>query len=122
MSRPADRREPLLRDVFGLILRRVRLRQGRTLAEVAREARVSTQYLSEVERGRKEASSEVLGAICAALDVDLPYLLLAARHELAATRPAAPVLRLADARHPLAGRPRPQSAGPAGEVRLRIAA
>jgi transcriptional regulator with XRE-family HTH domain len=104
----------LLRDVFGLLLRRARLRQGRTLAEVAQRARVSTQYLSEVERGRKEASSEVLAAICGALDVDLHALLIAAGRELS---PVAPVLRLADARGA-----RPRSTGAAGEVRLSIAA
>ena len=114
-------RPPLLRDVFGLLLRRARLRQGRTLAEVAREARVSTQYLSEVERGRKEASSEVLAAICGALDVELPDLLRAAGHEMS---PTAVVVRLADAR---IGRPAPaggarSATGPAGEVRLGIAA
>ena len=108
---------PLLRDVFGILLRRARLRQGRTLAEVAHRARVSTQYLSEVERGRKEASSEVLAAICGALDVDLPALLMAAGRELSTAGHVAPVLRLADARGA-----RPRDAGPAGEVRLRIAA
>ncbi|TWS22449.1 helix-turn-helix transcriptional regulator [Tsukamurella sputi] len=60
-------RPPLLREVFGRVLRQERTRQGRTLAEVAREAGVSTQYLSEVERGRKEASSEVLASVCDAL-------------------------------------------------------
>ncbi|MEV4619497.1 helix-turn-helix transcriptional regulator [Asanoa sp. NPDC049573] len=104
----------LLRDVFGLLLRRARLRQGRTLAEVAQRARVSTQYLSEVERGRKEASSEVLAAICGALDVELPALLIAAGRELS---PAGQVIRLADAR-----RGRPPTTSGSGEVRLLIAA
>jgi len=62
-------REPLLRQVFGDVLRQARLAQGRTLADVAQEAQVSTPYLSEVERGLKEASSEVLGAVCRALDL-----------------------------------------------------
>lgn len=72
----------LLRRVIGGVLRRVRLRQGRTLREVAQAAGVSLPYLSEVERGRKEASSEVLAAICRALGIHLSDLLEEARDEL----------------------------------------
>jgi transcriptional regulator with XRE-family HTH domain len=79
--REQDRR-PLLRTMFGEVLRRIRLDQGRTLADVASAARVSMPYLSELERGRKEASSEVLAAICAALDIDLSDLLAEARKDL----------------------------------------
>jgi transcriptional regulator with XRE-family HTH domain len=61
----------LLRQLLGDVLRRLRIRQGRTLREVSASARVSLGYLSEVERGRKEASSELLAAICAALDTPL---------------------------------------------------
>jgi transcriptional regulator with XRE-family HTH domain len=61
----------LLRHLLGDVLRRLRLRQGRTLREVSAAARVSLGYLSEVERGQKEASSELLSAICAALDIPL---------------------------------------------------
>lgn len=61
----------LLRHLLGDVLRRLRLRQGRTLREVSAAARVSLGYLSEVERGQKEASSELLSAICAALDTPL---------------------------------------------------
>jgi len=57
----------LLRHLLGDVLRRLRLRQGRTLREVSASARVSLGYLSEVERGQKEASSELLAAICSAL-------------------------------------------------------
>jgi transcriptional regulator with XRE-family HTH domain len=70
-----QRSEPLLRRVVGEVLRRIRLEQRRTLADVSRAARVSMPYLSEVERGRKEASSEVLAAICGALQIDLSDLL-----------------------------------------------
>src|SRR3984957_7290322 len=56
----------LLRQLLGDVLRRLRLRQGRTLREVSASARVSLGYLSEVERGQKEASSELLAAICGA--------------------------------------------------------
>lgn len=93
---PATRLTPLLRTVLGAVLRRIRGEQGRTLAEVAADARVSTQYLSELERGRKEASSEVLAAICAALRIDLADLLAELGGELAADRAlrAGQVLRL----------------------------
>ena len=55
---------PLVREVVGDVLRRARMSQGRTLREVSDSARVSLGYLSEVERGRKEPSSELLNAIC----------------------------------------------------------
>ncbi|MCP3783429.1 helix-turn-helix transcriptional regulator [Micromonospora sp. A3M-1-15] len=81
----------LLRRVIGGVLRRVRLRQGRTLREVALAAGVSLPYLSEVERGRKEASSEVLAAICRALGIHLSDLLEEARDELRRVERRAPV-------------------------------
>ena len=61
----------LLREALGDSLRRTRVAQSRTLREVSNTARVSLGYLSEVERGRKEASSELLAAICDALAVPL---------------------------------------------------
>ena len=64
----------VLRQVVGETLRAVRLRQRRTLREVSSAARVSLGYLSEVERGQKEPSSELLAAICGALDVELSEL------------------------------------------------
>ena len=78
--------EILLREVIGDVLRQARTTQGRTLREVSNTARVSLGYLSEVERGRKEASSELLHAICGALDVPLSQVLVdagaaMARHE-----------------------------------------
>src|SRR3954462_837263 len=73
----------LLREVIGDVLRRARTDQGRTLREVSDTARVSLGYLSEVERGRKEASSELLGAICGALDVPLSRVLTDAGDEMA---------------------------------------
>jgi transcriptional regulator with XRE-family HTH domain len=73
----------LLREVIGDVLRRARTDQGRTLREVSDAARVSLGYLSEVERGRKEASSELLSAICGALDVPLSQVLSDAGDELA---------------------------------------
>lgn len=79
-----DRHEPLLRHLVGAILRRARRRQGRTLQEVASAARISTAYLSEIERGRKEPSSEVLAAVCRALDLRLVDLVADAHASLAA--------------------------------------
>ncbi|WP_267494745.1 helix-turn-helix domain-containing protein [Cellulosimicrobium marinum] len=115
------RDEPLLRHVLGGILRRHRLAQGRTLVDVSAAARVSTAYLSEVERGRKEASSEVLAAVCAALGIRLVDLVARVGEEL---RPAAPVLdltaaasRAASARHAVAVPRRPAGRRPAGAPR-----
>lgn len=65
---------PVLRQVIGDTLRGLRMRQRRTLRDVSSSARVSLGYLSEVERGQKEASSELLAAICGALDVELSEL------------------------------------------------
>jgi len=61
--------EPLWREVVGARLRRLRHRRGQTLTEVARRAGVSPQYLSEIERGRKDPSSEMLAAVAGALGV-----------------------------------------------------
>lgn len=66
----------LLREAIGDSLRRTRMSQQRTLREVSTSARVSLGYLSEVERGRKEASSELLAAICDALEVPLARVLI----------------------------------------------
>jgi transcriptional regulator with XRE-family HTH domain len=66
----------------GDVLRRERLAQERTLKDVADAARISMPYLSEVERGRKEASSEVLAAAAQALGLRLTDLLSLAQDEL----------------------------------------
>ncbi|ALV37700.1 helix-turn-helix transcriptional regulator [Streptomyces sp. CdTB01] len=75
-------KEPLWRDLVGDVLRRERLAQERTLKDVADAARISMPYLSEVERGRKEASSEVLAAAAHALGLGLGDLLSLAHGEL----------------------------------------
>jgi transcriptional regulator with XRE-family HTH domain len=86
---------PVLRHVVGETLRGLRLRQRRTLREVSASARVSLGYLSEVERGQKEPSSELLAAICGALDVELSELFtevsqtLRREEKLAAANPVA---------------------------------
>ena len=77
----------LLRRMLGDALRQHRLRQHRTLREVSGQARVSLGYLSEVERGQKEASSELLAAICAALDLRLADLLREVSDGLALVEP-----------------------------------
>jgi len=65
----------VLRQELGEVLRFARQHQGRTLREVSAAAQVSLGYLSEVERGQKEASSELLAAICAALDIPMSTVL-----------------------------------------------
>lgn len=74
-NEPKEPTMPVLREEIGYVLRDVRQRQGRTLREVSHDARVSLGYLSEVERGQKEASSELLSAITAALDIPLSVML-----------------------------------------------
>ncbi|MDT3395074.1 helix-turn-helix transcriptional regulator [Streptomyces sp. B1866] len=103
-------KEPLWRHVVGGVLRRERLAQERTLQDVADAARISMPYLSELERGRKEASSEVLAAAARALGLSLADLLALAHEELV-TASAAPVVELSARRTSPRG-PRP------GEVRL----
>jgi transcriptional regulator with XRE-family HTH domain len=72
----------LFRRLLGDVLRRHRQRQGRTLRDVAASARISLGYLSEIERGRKEASSELLGSLCEALDVSLADVLREVSHDI----------------------------------------
>ncbi len=78
---------PLLRRLLGDTLRRERLQQARTLRDVSAAARVSLGYLSEVERGQKEASSELLASICTALDVRLADVLREVSDDLAVVEP-----------------------------------
>ncbi|MGI9004979.1 MAG: helix-turn-helix domain-containing protein [Streptosporangiaceae bacterium] len=122
-GRPGKPRErPLLRAMLGDQLRRTRLGQGRTLADVARAARVSLPYLSEVERGRKEASSEVLAAICDALGISLADLLIDAGTDLVAWQLAGPrVPRLGTAGVNPAGSAAPGGLGTA-QASCRLAA
>jgi transcriptional regulator with XRE-family HTH domain len=93
----------LLRQLLGDVLRRLRMRQGRTLREVSASARVSLGYLSEVERGQKEASSELLAAICGALGTPLSqvfrevsdnFALAELQHEPVLGMPREPGLRV----------------------------
>ncbi|MXG24820.1 helix-turn-helix domain-containing protein [Streptomyces sp. YIM 132580] len=111
---PAPSREPLWRDLVGDVLRRERRSQKRTLKDVADTARISMAYLSEVERGRKEASSEVLAAAAQALGLGLSDVLALAQEEL---------IRLSGARsRSLGGGPAGHPGRPAGPMGVRLAA
>jgi transcriptional regulator with XRE-family HTH domain len=82
----------LLRQVIGNVFRRLRRERGITLRELAELAQVSVPYLSEIERGRKEPSSEILAAICRALDLELTDLLAEVQFDLAtAVRATLPI-------------------------------
>ena len=72
----------LVRQVLGEVLRQERVRQGRTLRDVSKDAMVSLGYISEIERGVKEASSECLAAVCAALEVPMSSVLELVSQEL----------------------------------------
>ncbi|RNL79099.1 helix-turn-helix domain-containing protein [Nocardioides marmorisolisilvae] len=65
----------LFRRQLGDVLRSERMRRGMTLRELSSEARVSLGYISEIERGQKEASSELLASLCDALEVPLSEVL-----------------------------------------------
>lgn len=73
----------LVRRLLGDVLRQERLRQGRTLRDISAGARVSLGYISEIERGQKEASSECLAAICGALQIPLSVVLAEVSGEVA---------------------------------------
>ncbi|MEC3974128.1 helix-turn-helix domain-containing protein [Amycolatopsis sp. H20-H5] len=90
--------EPLWREVLGRSLRATREEQGGRLVDVAERAGISPQYLSEIERGRKEPSSEMIAAVTGALGVDLAGLLADIAGDVRRLRgagPAGPVLMAA---------------------------
>lgn len=87
---PGDAPAPLWREAVGRELREERLGQSRILSDVASDAGVSTQYLSEVERGRKEPSSEVIEAVGGALGLTLVDLTARVTRRLLSTRSSAP--------------------------------
>ena len=110
----------LLRTQLGTTLRGHRLRQRRTLRDVSGAARVSLGYLSEVERGQKEASSELLASICDALELELADLLAEVSDRLRQVegRPAAEVRPLPTAPETIdepATAADPVAAGPTAE-------
>lgn len=79
----APRPEPLLREALGDALRAFRSERRITLRELAEAARVSPGYISELERGRKEVSSELLAAVCHALGVTVADVLIEAAGSMA---------------------------------------
>ena len=81
-------KQVLVRELIGESLREERVVQGRTLREVSKAARVSLGYLSEVERGQKEASSELLASICSALDLPLSVVLNVVSEKMASLEKA----------------------------------
>jgi transcriptional regulator with XRE-family HTH domain len=92
----------IFRRLLGEVLRSRRIRQGRTLRQVSADARVSLGYISEIERGQKEASSELLASICAALDVPLSEV-LAEVSDAVALEEAALAIAVDEAAAPAAG-------------------
>ncbi|GGX72443.1 helix-turn-helix domain-containing protein [Streptomyces hiroshimensis] len=110
---PATATEPLWRNIVGDVLRRERLAQKRTLKDVADAGRISMPYLSEVERGRKEASSEVLAAAAKALGLSLAELLALVQAELIRLASRTHVTRVTHVTSARRGAPPRQ-----GEVRL----
>ena len=84
----------LFRRLLGDVLRDLRMQRGLTLREVSAEARVSLVYISEIERGQKEASSELLASLCAALDVPLSDVLRDVSDLVALEEAAAGLLRI----------------------------
>lgn len=86
-----DDTEPLWRDLLGRELRRMRRERGETLTETAQRAGISPQYLSEIERGLKEPSSEMIAAVTGALGSSLLDLTSAVAGELHDAGPARPL-------------------------------
>ena len=99
---PLKPREPLWREVLGELLRRLRHDRGLTLGEIADRAGLSPQYLSEIERGLKEPSSEMIEAVAGALGVTLVDLTLAVAETLILAGGDAPAAPAAAVRAPLA--------------------
>jgi transcriptional regulator with XRE-family HTH domain len=91
----------LLRHAIGHVLRRIRLERRLTLRDLARDSRVSVPYLSEIERGRKEVSSEILATVCRVLDLSLADLLDAVSRELGAAASTADAGYAAPGRAPV---------------------
>lgn len=88
----------LFRRLLGDVLREERVQRGMTLRELSAGARVSPGYISEIERGQKEASSELLSSLCAALDIRLSEVLRGVSDAVALEEASipAPVLGLAE--------------------------
>ncbi|MCU1549957.1 MAG: family transcriptional regulator [Glaciihabitans sp.] len=88
----------LLRYAIGHVVRRVRRERAKTLQQLSGEARVSLPYISEIERGRKEVSSEILATLCAALDVPMDVFLREVSMVLARDAAATSIIELQSVR------------------------
>jgi len=93
--RPVRTPEPLWRELLGGALRERRLADHRTLSQTAARAGISPQYLSEIERGLKEPSSEMIAAVAGALDTTLVDLTTSVAEQLAPSRSGAETMLLA---------------------------
>jgi transcriptional regulator with XRE-family HTH domain len=91
-SAPDREPEPLWREVLGRSLRTAREEQGVRLVDIAERAGISPQYLSEIERGRKEPSSEMIAAVTGALGIDLAGLLAGIAEDVRRRRGASPTV------------------------------
>ena len=118
LSREPFSQEPLWREVLGQRLRALRQEQRETLSETAGRAGISPQYLSEVERGRKEPSSEMIAALAGALGTTLIQL----TEQVAGDLRRQQVISLARASAPGVSRSRAARSRAAGPVMLALAA
>jgi transcriptional regulator with XRE-family HTH domain len=112
--------EPLWREVLGSRLRALRTDRDETLAQTAERAGISPQYLSEIERGRKEASSEMIAALAGALDTSVAELMAATAEDLRRAATAVAVSTVRTGRVPTADAARLTRSGqrPSGPVAL----
>lgn len=112
----------LLREAIGGTLRRARTDRRRTLREVSHQARVSLGYLSEVERGRKEASSELLASICEALEFPLSELLVEVAEVMRPAPVQQPLVPIGTRHADLRRAPVPAGSGAAATPLVSVAA
>jgi transcriptional regulator with XRE-family HTH domain len=114
--------EPLWREVLGDRLRSLRTDRDETLARTAERAGISPQYLSEIERGRKEASSEMIAALAGALGITVADLMAGTADDLRRIAGAGFAVTRVTTRTELAGRTARSLPRPSGPVALAMAA
>jgi transcriptional regulator with XRE-family HTH domain len=114
--------EPLWREVLGRRLRALRTERWETLAQTADRAGISPQYLSEIERGRKEPSSEMIAALAGALGISVADLMAGAAADLRHDSDIVALATIATARSARLTRAARAAAYPAGPVALAMAA
>src|SRR5689334_18119515 len=114
--------EPLWREVLGSRLRALRTERWETLAQTAERAGISPQYLSEIERGRKEPSSEMIAALAGALGISVADLMAGAAADLRHDSGIVALATIGTARNAQLARAARAAAYPAGPVALAMAA